>query len=192
MLAEDADDDEARSGGSGRKLQLLAGLAATSVKISERRRCWTAVSYAEESLTVRLCEYGKEEEDVSRYQLRVEFGQARLSIVVEHEHRIDHYCCGDDVGQWQRRQRERDSNAEGELGVPASGIVRPGTIRAKISAPPTTTTRLQLFSFPDDNHSRQRRISTSLRLLRHPPQNGPSNCMYLAILPANALNGSSA
>lgn len=35
----------ARRGGSGRKLQLLAGRAETRVKISERRRCWTDVSW---------------------------------------------------------------------------------------------------------------------------------------------------
>ena len=34
----------AKSGGSGKKLQLLEGRAETSVKISLRRRCWTAVS----------------------------------------------------------------------------------------------------------------------------------------------------
>jgi hypothetical protein len=33
-----------RRGGSGRKLQLLLGRAETRVKISEIRRCWTAVS----------------------------------------------------------------------------------------------------------------------------------------------------
>lgn len=35
----------ARSGGSGRKLQAEFGRLDTRVKISEMRRCWTAVSW---------------------------------------------------------------------------------------------------------------------------------------------------
>jgi len=37
-------EEGASKGGRGRKLQLDGGRAATRVKISERRRCWTAVS----------------------------------------------------------------------------------------------------------------------------------------------------
>ena len=41
----------ARRGGSGRKLQAEFGRAATRVKISERRRCWTAVSCVDREST---------------------------------------------------------------------------------------------------------------------------------------------
>ena len=70
-----------RSGGSGRKLQLLLGRAETRVKISEIRRCWTAVS-------LKSCQLSCDKVDIDRevcrtYQLCVEFGQPGLAIVVE-------------------------------------------------------------------------------------------------------------
>lgn len=37
-------DEEARRGGRGRKLQAELGRVETRVKISDMRRCWTAVS----------------------------------------------------------------------------------------------------------------------------------------------------
>ena len=51
--------EEARSGGSGKKLQLLAGRAATRAKISESRRCWTAVSLRFVSFGVDVCRGGE-------------------------------------------------------------------------------------------------------------------------------------
>ena len=47
----DALVEGARSGGRGRKLQAEDGRADTRVKISEIRRCWTAVSCDDESVS---------------------------------------------------------------------------------------------------------------------------------------------
>ena len=71
-----------RSGGRGRKLQLLLGRAETRVKISEIRRCWTAVSLGRCQLLCDRIELGCGALGLI-YQLCVEFGQPGLAIVVE-------------------------------------------------------------------------------------------------------------
>lgn len=85
-------EEDARRGGRGRKLQLLAGRAATRVKISERSRCCTAVSWRGLSRWIKC---GLVE---NLYQLRVELGQTRLAIVVEDQYGVDHDCKG--VSKW--------------------------------------------------------------------------------------------
>jgi len=78
----------ARRGGSGRKLHDDEGRAETRVKISEIRRCWTAVSCGDGSegcIDRYVC--------FSWYQLCVELGQTRLAIVIENQDGVDHCCC---------------------------------------------------------------------------------------------------
>jgi hypothetical protein len=72
-----------RRGGSGRKLQLLLGRAETRVKISEIRRCWTAVSL--EGVLVGMRQDGRTwwRHRLVTYELSIEFGQPGLAIVVE-------------------------------------------------------------------------------------------------------------
>lgn len=76
----------ARRGGRGRKLQLDAGRAETRVKISEMRRCWTAVSCSQRQwMAGRM--WGRETNE-----LGVELGQPGLTVVVEDQHGVDHRC----------------------------------------------------------------------------------------------------
>ena len=92
----DAGVEGVRRGGRGRKLQLLLGRAATRVKISEIRRCWTDVSWTEVVSEDWGGVLGKVD---TAYQLGIEFGQTRLAVVVEDQDGIDH--CGGRLGFMQ-------------------------------------------------------------------------------------------
>ena len=68
----------------GRKLHDESGRFATRVKISDISLCWTLVSFRHFSTGNVVCE------NSWAYKLSIEFGQTRLTGVVEDEHCVYH------------------------------------------------------------------------------------------------------